>query len=290
MSKSNEKPPNKKLNSSEKDQTNYTEKKRFFSKMLTIYGRKPVFEALSTPTLSPYRLHLALSNKAGGIVDDIQNIAKQRGIELIFHDKQSLSRISRNGNQDQGVALDVLCPGFNHWETLIHDTPSSQEKANSHILNKFAKNQHLLAVDGVTNPQNLGLMIRSVSASPLTGILLPSKGCAKLDSLVIKASAGTLFRANIFHCETLEEPLKTLQKFGFKVLLIDAGGKHQLGSYSAPEKVIYVVGNESEGISAAIRKIADDSLAIPMQNGVESLNVSIAASLVAFQGIFQHSL
>ena len=77
------------------------------SKTLTIYGRKPVLEALQDIRLSPSRLHLANSNKPGGIVGQIEELAKTRAVDIQVHRHQALSRISKNGKQDQGVALDL---------------------------------------------------------------------------------------------------------------------------------------------------------------------------------------
>ena len=145
------------------------------TKLLTIYGRKPVLEALQDTSLELFRLHLAESNKTSDIIRDITRLAKSRNIDIQFHDKLALSRISKNSQQDQGVALDIHMPGFTSDINFLH--------------NYSGKPFQLIAVDGVTNPQNLGMIIRSVCASPLTGLLLPNKGCAKLDALVIKASA-----------------------------------------------------------------------------------------------------
>ena len=101
--------------------------------------------------------------------------------------------------QDQGVAVDLRCPGyddFQHWtETPAADRPF-----------------RLLALDRVTNPQNLGMIVRSVCASPLTALLLPAKGCAPLSPLVIKASAGTLLRCPILRCGELAQALTALAR------------------------------------------------------------------------------
>ena len=75
---------------------------------LTLYGRKPALEALEDTSLTIHCLHLADSNRPNGIIAQIIKEAEQRGIAIRYHDRQALSRISKNGKQDQGVALDVV--------------------------------------------------------------------------------------------------------------------------------------------------------------------------------------
>ena len=135
------------MNNERSDSQVYLEKKKFFDGMLTVYGRKPVLEALQDKSTQLYRLHLAESNKPAGILDDIITIAKNKGAEILYHNRAALSRISKNSSQDQGVAADLICRGFQTYDDFI---------AN-HKNKKFK----LLALDGVNNPQNLGMIIRS---------------------------------------------------------------------------------------------------------------------------------
>ena len=102
----------------------YLERKRFFDKMLTIYGRKPVLEALEDHNIPCYRLHLAESNQTGGIIAQIMKLAEVRGVEIKFHSRQALSRISRNGKQDQGVAADLACPHHLLLEDFLAKPPA----------------------------------------------------------------------------------------------------------------------------------------------------------------------
>lgn len=257
---------------SKTDSPAYMEKKRLLARMLTVYGRNPVLEALEDPTVRVFRLHLADSNKPNAQLTQMQALAAQKGAEILWHSKQALSRISKNAQQDQGVALDVITEGFCHETDWIANLPEQFE---------------LMALDGVTNPQNVGMIIRSLCASPLTGLMLPEKGCAKLDALVIKASAGTLFRAPIIHCQDLAAALQRLKQQGCKIYGLDAGGSLSLGTFQAPKRCVMVMGNESTGLSQAVKALCDDFIAIPMQRSVESLNVSVAASLIAFRHLFR---
>ena len=100
------------------DRAAYRNKKAFFDRVITVYGRNPVLEALQDDSLECYRLHLADSNKAAPVLAQMQALARQRDIEILIHSKRDLSRISHNGKQDQGVAADILCPGFRSLEEL----------------------------------------------------------------------------------------------------------------------------------------------------------------------------
>lgn len=246
------------------DSKQYKARKAFFSQLLTIYGRKPVLEALQQAELSPYKLHLADSNRRDGIINEIIALAEKAGIELAWHDRKALSRISKNGKQDQGVALDISLPGYQDIAAL-------------------PEHYQLLALDGISNPQNLGMIIRSVAASPLTGLLLPRKGCAALSPLVIKASAGTLFKAPIFYCDSLDQALDRLGQQGANIALLSSHASDSLYDYQASERQVYVLGNETEGVSRETQQRANSALKIPMHNGVESLNVAVTAALIAFK-------
>jgi 23S rRNA (guanosine2251-2'-O)-methyltransferase len=143
----------------------------------------------------------------------------------------------------------------------------------------------LIAIDGVTNPQNLGMIIRSVTASPCYGLLLPIKGVAEISSLVIKASAGTVFKGTILRCDSLSTALKKLQQQGFKLCMLSSHDATPLSDIPRDQSVVYILGNESDGVSESIASLCDYRAGIAMNNGVESLNVAVTAALVAFTAV-----
>jgi len=248
------------------DSPEYLAKKAFFDKVLTIYGRNAVLEALEDEAVTIHKLHLSKSNKDAQVLEDMKDIAKKRGIEVKYHDKQSLSRISKNAKQDQGVALDIVLEHFGD-EQYFKDTHESYR---------------IIALDGVTNPQNLGMIIRSCTAGNVDAILLPTKGAAQISPLVIKASVGTLFKMPIIKTSNLKETLKSFKQDGADVYTLSSHAKRSYKEQNCSHKTIFVLGNESEGVSKAVESICNASIAIPMQRGVESLNVAVTASLLAF--------
>mgnify|MGYP001959944398 FL=1 len=227
-------------------------------------------EALQDNRFSPSRLHLADSNKPGGIVGQIEDLAKTRAIDVQVHARQALSRISKNGKQDQGVALDLFCPEFdsldNFIDTWVH--PSNEFKA--------------VLLDGITNPQNVGMIIRSCCAAGINAIFYPKRSVAALGPLVIKGSAGTLFNAPIIQCEDARFTAQSLQACGFDIAVLDSHAETSLFDFKPAKPTVYVLGGETDGVDNTIKNAASVSLRIPMTNNVESLNVAVTAALVAF--------
>ncbi len=250
-----------------KDSDEYLARRNFFASMLTIYGRNPVLEVLRDPNIEPYRLHLADSNRTSKAVQEMTDLATRRGAEVLVHSRDALSRISKNRRQDQGVVLDIQAPNYQHVESL---EPTRQPQ--------------LVALENVTNPQNIGMTIRSIGASPLAGLILPKQGSAALDALVIKASAGTLFKTPIYYCDSLLEALPKLSARGYPLFGLAGEAERNLADIPTQQPGIFICGNETHGLSPAIKDLCE-LVKIPMQHGVESLNVSVTAALVAFRSV-----
>ncbi|WP_434580975.1 RNA methyltransferase [Sulfurimonas sp. NW15] len=247
-----------------KDSQEYKEKKAFFEKIITLYGRNVVVEILQDSSIEIHKLHLADSNKPDGAIKKILLLAKERNIETVKHNKAALSRISKNAKQDQGVAIDIVSKTYLHVNKI-----------------KELQQYRLIALDGIQNPQNLGMIIRSCAAGNIDGIILPKKNSAKISPLVVKASAGTLFKLPVYFCNTLEEILPQLQEA--KIYSLSSHAKTALNDIREDKKTVYVLGNENEGVSDAVEKLCNNSVSIPMNRGVESLNVAVTASLIAFK-------
>jgi 23S rRNA (guanosine2251-2'-O)-methyltransferase len=245
------------------DSQEYLDKKAYFEKIITLYGRNVVIEILQDSTVEIHKLHMANSNKQDGAISEILALAKKRGIEISYHDKTALSRISKNAKQDQGVAIDILAKLYTNAKEIKN-------------LDSFK----LIALDGIQNPQNLGMIVRSCAAGDIDGIILPKKSSAKISPLVIKASAGTLFKLPIYYCNGLEDVLSDLQDT--KIYALSSHAKNSIYDLNAAKKSIFVLGNESEGVSPEVEKLCNDKISIPMKRGVESLNVAVTASLIAF--------
>ena len=245
------------------DSQEYKDKKAFFEKIITLYGRNVVVEVLQDSNIEVHKLHMASSNKTDGAIKTILSLAKSRKIEITYHEKNSLSRISKNAKQDQGVAIDIIAKSYQNAKEI-----------------KNMSSYRLIALDGIQNPQNLGMIVRSCAAGNVDGIILPKKSSAKISPLVIKASAGTLFKLPIYFCNALEDILPELNDT--KIYALSSHAKSDIYDVAKSDKSIFVLGNESDGVSPEVEKLCNDSMSIPMQRGVESLNVAVTASLIAF--------
>ncbi len=244
------------------DSKQYKEKKAFFEKIITLYGRNVVVEILQDKTIEIHKLHMSNSNKLDKNIKTILILAKQRGIEVTYHDKNNLSRISKNAKQDQGVAVDIISKTYLHVDEI-----------------KQLKSFKLIALDGIHNPQNLGMIIRSCAGGYVDGIILPKKNSAKISPLVVKASAGTLFKLPIYFCNSLEDILPNIEA---EIYALSLDAKESLFELQPAKKSIFVLGNESDGVSKEVLKYCNKKLIIPMNRDVESLNVAVTASLIAF--------
>lgn len=246
------------------DSLDYLRKKAFFDALITLYGRNVAVEILRDHNVKIHKLHLSKTNRSDETMEEILSLAHARGVEIKYHTKDALSRISKNSSQDQGVALDVEAQNYRDARSITTD---------------FPHNFRFLALDGINNPQNLGMIIRSAAASSLNGIILPKKNSTKLSPLVMKASAGTLFKIPIYYCETLSEvlPLKNST-----VITLSSHAVEDIHALKIPSRAIFVLGNESEGVSREIESLSSLRVSIPMHRGVESLNVAVTAGIVAF--------
>lgn len=242
----------------------YQQKKEFFDKVLTIYGRNAVHEALQDTQLAIHKLHLADSNKPAELLRQCELLAAKRGIPVEYHDKRRLSFISKNAQQDQGIALDICLNNLHGLDDLRAHPP-----------------KHLLLLDGITNPQNVGMIIRSSAAGFIGGVVIPQKGCADLGPLTIKASAGALFHANIYRCPTALDAVDLLAT-SHEIIGLALQEAKNLYQEKLDRPAVFVLGNESEGISREIRERCHRFAKIPMNHGVESLNVAVTAALIAF--------
>lgn len=233
---------------------------------ITVYGRKPVMEVLENQELTIDKVLIDQRAK-GDIIKDIIAICKQRSITLQKVDAAKVSKISKNPKQDQGVVADIVSP-------QAADAAAFLEANN-------AKETILIALDGVTTPTNVGMVIRSCTALGVDGIVLPRKGSAKISPLVIKASAGVVFKSTLLKCERLTPIVKQAKQKGFKIYGLSGDKGSNIYTTSFHKKSIFVMGNESNGVSTAIAELVDEWLSIPMANSVESLNIACAATVVA---------
>jgi 23S rRNA (guanosine2251-2'-O)-methyltransferase len=134
-------------------------------------------------------------------------------------------------------------------------------------------------LDGVTNPSNVGMILRSATAAGIDGVVLPRAGTPHVGPLVIKASAGVAFEAPILNAMSAAEAARLLREHGFTVYGLTAQARRSLFHTDLAPRAALVLGGETHGVTIS----TDRQLRIPMRGGVESLNVAVTASVVAFE-------
>jgi 23S rRNA (guanosine2251-2'-O)-methyltransferase len=115
------------------------------------------------------------------------------------------------------------------------------------------------------------------------GIVVPRRGVAGIDPLVIKASAGVAFHAPVLRCASAGEAASALRGAGYPVYALDAGARRSVFTADLPERAAFVLGGETAGVSEEVRAFVNRWVSIPMAPGVESLNVSSAAAVLCFE-------
>lgn len=235
-------------------------------RFLTVYGRKPVLEALDDPALRVDKVILA-DTARGPAVTEIQRAATAAGVPVRRASAHRVKVLAGNGKQDQGVLADVVAPRMRPLGAALSASPPPAR---------------VLVLDGITTPANVGMILRTATAAGLGGIVVPRRGVAALDPLVVKASAGVAFRAPVLRCGTAAEAVSMLARAGYRIYGLGASHGEPLFDAELPGRAAFVLGGETAGISGEVAEFVTGWLSIPMPGDVESLNVAAAAAVLCF--------
>ncbi len=238
---------------------------------MTVYGRKPVLEALGDAGLTVDKVLLA-DNAHGPAVREIMDAAAGRGVPVKRATAHRVKLLAGNGRHDQGVLADVVAPRMRPLSAFL-DALSSDAAAGASVL----------LLDQITNPANVGMILRTATAAGLDGVVLPRRGVPGVDPLVVKASAGVAFHAPVLRCGTAVEACTALTAAGFTLVGLTADAPDSVFTAPLPDRAAFVLGNETSGVSDQVRDAVGGWLSIPMAGGVESLNVASAAAVLCFE-------
>jgi 23S rRNA (guanosine2251-2'-O)-methyltransferase len=231
-----------------------------------LVGRNPVAEALRAKVPAT-ALYVAVGIESDERVTEAIRVAGNRGLALLEVSRGELDRRT-GGLLHQGIALQV--PPYSYRE--LPDVLAAAQESTSTPL--------LVALDGVTDPRNLGAVIRSAVAFGAHGLILPERRSAGVTAVAWRASAGTAARLPIAQVTNLVRALKQCQEAGMLVVGLDADGTTQLDELEvAVDPVVVVVGSEGRGLSRLVGETCDLTLSIPMSDEAESLNASVAAAV-----------
>jgi 23S rRNA (guanosine2251-2'-O)-methyltransferase len=235
-----------------------------------VAGRNPVVEALRAGV--PARtLYVASRIETDERVKEALKIAADRGLALLEVSRTDLDRMT-DGGIHQGLALQVPAYTYAHPADLL----AAAEHAGHAPL--------VVALDGVTDPRNLGAVVRSVGAFGGDGVLVPQRRAAGMTASAWKVSAGAAARVRVARATNLTRALEEFQQAGCFVVGLDAEGELPIGQLeAATEPLVLVVGSEGRGLSRLVRQTCDVVVSIPMAGDMESLNAGVAAGIALYE-------
>lgn len=236
-----------------------------------VTGRNSVLEALRA-AIPATTLYIASRIEYDDRVKEVMGIATKRGLPILEVMRPELDRMAGFDSVHQGLALKVPPYEYAHPLELL-DRVVSQGKVPL-----------LVALDGVTDPRNLGAIIRSVAAFGGQGVIVPQRRSVGMTAAAWKTSAGAAARTPVAMASNLTQALKALKERGLFVLGLDGGGDVALPGLSwAKSPLVVVVGSEGKGLSRLVTETCDAVVSIPIAATTESLNAGIAASVALYE-------
>ncbi|MFX4286870.1 23S rRNA (guanosine(2251)-2'-O)-methyltransferase RlmB [Janibacter sp. G349] len=233
-----------------------------------VAGRNSVLEALRTD-VPVSTMYVASRIDSDDRVKEALTLAAEAGIPIMETPRTELDRIT-DGAVHQGMALQVPPYDYAHPKDLV----DSQIPGTPLIV----------ALDGITDPRNLGAIVRSTAAFGGHGVVVPSRRSAGMTASAWKTSAGAAARVPVAQAANLVRALEDYRKAGFFVVGLDMDGDVELpGLELATSPLVVVVGSEGKGLSRLVRETCDQIVSIPMSSSVESLNAGLAAGVTLYE-------
>ena len=236
----------------------------------TVFGRNSVVEALraGVPCSGVWVSHKIDADER---IREVLKIANERRLPLLEVTKPELDRMT-DGMVHQGVAIQV--PPYPYAE--LGDLLRRAEGAGEPAL--------FVALDGVTDPRNLGAVLRSAGAFGAHGVVVPERRAAGVTASAWKVSAGAAARVPVARVTNLVRALQELRDEGCFIVGLDAGGTTSVGDLQlATEPVVLVIGSEGKGLGRLVRETCDVVASIPIRSSVESLNAGVAAGVSLYE-------
>lgn len=231
----------------------------------TVLGRNPVLECLRAGVPAT-ALYVALGTEADERLTESVSRAADLGIAILEVPRTDLDRMTSN-HLHQGIALQVPPYNYAHPDDLLAAAAKSPPAL-------------LVALDNISDPRNLGAIVRSVAAFGGHGVLIPQRRSASVTAVAWRTSAGAAARVPVARATNLTRALQNWADAGLRVVGLDADGDTALDDLDGTDPTVVVVGSEGKGLSRLVRQNCDEVVSIPMAGQTESLNASVAAGVV----------
>ncbi|GAK48145.1 rRNA methyltransferase [Secundilactobacillus oryzae JCM 18671] len=245
----------------EKDQKFEDEESEF------VIGRHPAVAALRSK--QEINKVFIQNDAKGEIIDEIMRLAKRRNLVIQKSPKQKLDQLSIHENH-QGVVLTVAAFKYATIDDLFENAKQKEE------------DPFFLILDNLEDPHNLGSIMRTADAVGAHGIIIPKRRAVGLTAVVAKTSTGAIEHVPVARVTNLVNTVKDLKKAGVWIFGTAMDGT-DYRRWNAKGAVGLIIGNEGKGVSPLLQKNVDETLSIPMVGHVQSLNASVAASLLMYQ-------
>ena len=231
-----------------------------------VLGRNPVVECLRAGVPAT-ALYVVLGTESDERLTESVTRAADAGIAILEVQRHDLDRLSANGLH-QGIALQVPPYEYAHPDDLLASATGDVAPAL------------LVALDNISDPRNLGAIVRSTAAFGGHGVVIPQRRSASVTAVAWRTSAGAAARLPVARATNLTRTLKSWADEGVQVVGLDAGGDTLLDDLDGSGPTVLVVGSEGKGLSRLVLENCDAVVSIPMAGPTESLNASVAAGVV----------
>ncbi len=235
-----------------------------------VIGRNPVLEALQAG-LPARTIYIADGAERDDRLRDILKHTSEHSIPMLQVTRLELDRLT-GGAVHQGIALQLPSYDYLHPDDLLARAATSDTEGL------------VVALDGITDPRNLGAIIRSAAAFGAHGVLIPERRSAGMTAAAWKTSAGAAARIPVARATNLNRALEQFAKAGFTIVgLAGEGDTDIAGVPGVDGPVVLVIGSEGDGLARLVREHCDVLARIPIASEVESLNAGVAASIALYE-------
>ena len=236
--------------------------------MIQLEGRNPVYEALKQGLVLSIKLEYGHENDAK--IKQILDLARKKRVKVEMVKRRQIERISTTGNH-QGV--------IGYAQTNVNWSLGK-------VLQETGKEVCVLILDQVQDPHNLGAIIRTSDGAGVDGIVIPKKGAAEVNNTVHRVSMGASLNVPVWKTN-LYPAIKQMQDEGLRIIGVDASGEKPYYEETLSGAVGIVIGGEDRGINPTLLSKCDSVVYIPMKGKLDSLNVSVATSVILFERVRQ---
>lgn len=238
-----------------------------------IYGRNPVIEALKTGTTTIDKLMIQ-EGLHHPQIKEILRLSKENGVMYRFVDKRKLDTLCERENH-QGVVASIASHSYAEVGDIL---ALAKEKGEPPFV---------VILDSITDPHNLGSIIRTANAAGAHGVIIPKNRSVSLNATVSKVAAGAVEYTPVARVTNLPQTLEKLKQAGLWIVGTDLSGTQTHSECSLTGPLGIVIGSEGEGMSRLVRQACDFLVKIPMIGKIESLNASVAAGVLLYEAVRQ---